>query len=317
MLNFVVIGTKKTIHYNHTNTSMKNATTTAFTSSTAYKTVKIDDLSIFYREAGTEHAQTILFLHGFPSSSHMYRDIIADLSAKYHVIAPDYPGFGLSSCPSPQEFDYTFDHLAAVMEKFIDALGINQLSLYVQDYGGPIGFRIASKRPELIQSLLIQNANAYLEGLGPEVHKMRQLEQTGDIEGLQATLDYMLSYEGIKQQYVYGAQYGPKVNPDSYLSDHHFIERPGNKEIQATLLGNYKTNFPQYENWQHYFRLHQPRTLIVWGKNDPIFIVPGAEAYLRDLPNATLHLLEGGHFVLEEHHQVIASLIDHFLANTL
>jgi len=225
---------------------------------TTFKTVRIDELDIFYREAGVEQTSTILFLHGFPSSSHMFRDVMADLSAKYHVIAPDYPGFGQSSCPSPREFEYTFDHVAQVIEAFIDRLGLKKFSLYVQDYGGPIGFRIASNRPELIQTLIIQNANAYAEGLGPEVQKIRLLEQRGDKAGLQAAIDYLLSLEGIKEQYTYGAANPENVSADAYLLDHYFIERSGIKEIQSTLFQNYHTNFAQYERWQSYFRNHQP-----------------------------------------------------------
>jgi pimeloyl-ACP methyl ester carboxylesterase len=282
--------------------------------STRFKHLQLGELSVFYREAGPKDAPVLLLLHGFPTSSHMYRHLMEHLSGKYRVIAPDYPGFGSSSCPSPQEFAYTFHHLARVMEQFVDALGLTRFSLYMQDYGGPIGFRLASRRPELIQALLIQNANAYQEGLSPAVQQMWQLEATGNAAALQAIISHMLTLEGIRENYIHNPAVQESVSPDAYLLDHYFMERPGIREIQATLLGDYKANFPQYENWHAYFSTHQPPALILWGKHDPIFIVPGAEAYLRDLPNARLHVLDGGHFLLEEQHQAVAMLIDRFLA---
>ncbi|GAA0538847.1 alpha/beta fold hydrolase [Chitinophaga japonensis] len=296
---------------------MENSITTHPATTTTFRTVQIDGLDIFYREAGPAGAPVILFLHGFPSSSHMYRDILRDLADRYHVIAPDYPGFGLSSTPSLQEFEYTFDRLAAVMEQFIDKLGLQRFSLYLQDYGGPVGFRIISKRPELVQALILQNANAYLDGLGPEVQEMGRIQASGDEDVLQQVIDYMVSLEGIKEQYLHGAAHPENVSPDAWLSDHYFIERPGNKAIQAALLKNYHTNFPLYDNWHTYFRTHQPPALITWGRNDKIFIAPGAEAYTRDLQDTELHLLDGGHFALEEYHGVIAELIHQFLQQRL
>jgi len=278
-----------------------------------YKKLKVDGLEIFYREAGIKNKEVILFLHGFPSSSHMYRNIMADLSSEYHVIAPDYPGFGLSSCPSVKEFSYTFDNIALVMEHFIDALAIKKINLYMQDYGGPVGFRIAAKRPQLIQSLIIQNANAYFEGLGPEVQQIGKLQQTKDTVGLDNAINFMLSYEGIKAQYLHGAEDPNKISPDSYNMDSYFIERKGIKEIQFALFKNYNTNFPKYEEWQNYFKQYQPPALIIWGKNDQIFITPGADAYKKDLKNAEIHILNGGHFVLEEHHKTIAGIMSRFL----
>jgi len=292
---------------------MKNSIATNTATTPVFRTINVDGLDIFYREAGPADAPVILFLHGFPSSSHMYRDIIQDLADRYHVIAPDYPGFGLSSTPSLQEFEYTFDHLSAVMERFIDQLGLQSFSLYMQDYGGPVGFRIISRRPELVQALIIQNANAYLDGLGPDVQELKKVQASGDEHALQQVIDYMVSLEGIKEQYIYGAAHPEKVSPDAWLSDHYFIERPGNKAIQGALLRNYRTNFLLYDSWHEYFRTHQPPALIVWGKNDRIFIAPGAEAYTRDLRDAELHLLDGSHFSLEEHHDVIAELIHQFL----
>lgn len=283
------------------------------THNTRYKTVSINDLSIFYREAGIGNTHTLLLLHGFPSSSHMYRNLIEGLSSRYHVIAPDYPGFGLSSCPPPDAFEYTFDNIARVMEQFIDTLGLKQFSLYVQDYGGPVGFRIAGKRPELIQALIVQNANAYLEGLGPVVRQIGWPDKTIDPAALEAGIAYKLSQEGVKEEYLTGVYFPERVSPDAYLMDHYFLERPGNKAIQTALFKNYPTNFLQYDHWHQYFRQHQPPALVIWGKGDPIFIVPGAEAYIRDLKKAELHLLEGGHFLLEEQHAAVTVLIDDFL----
>jgi pimeloyl-ACP methyl ester carboxylesterase len=279
---------------------------------TTYHTLKVDGLDIFYREAGDKDGPAILFLHGFPSSSHMYRDIISDLSKKYHVIAPDYPGFGYSSSPSPSDYTYSFDNLSLVMDHFIDALNLKRISLYVQDYGGPVGFRIAARRPALIRSLIIQNANAYKEGLGdaakPLVDYFR--DPGPDTEkGARA----ILTAEGTKWQYTDGAEDAAKVSPDSYTTDQYFLDRKGNSDIQLALFRSYASNLALYDEWHAYFKKYQPPTLIIWGRNDKIFIAPGADAYKKDLPAAEVHLLNGGHFLLEEHHLEAARLIDLFL----
>jgi pimeloyl-ACP methyl ester carboxylesterase len=279
-----------------------------------FKTINIDGLEIFYREAGDPSKPTILFLHGFPSSSHMYRDIMNTLSYNYHVVAPDYPGFGLSSAPTIKEYTYTFDNLSLTIDHFIDALGLKDLSLYVQDYGGPVGFRIASRRPELIRSLIIQNANAYNEGIGkaadPLVNYFKNPNAQTEI-GARGIL------ASTKWQYTDGAKDVSKISPDSYNMDDLYLSRPGNDEIQLTLFRNYGSNLTLYDGWHSYFRLKQPPTLVVWGKNDKIFIAPGAEAYKKDLKNCEVHLLNGGHFLLEEHHTDVAQLIDGFLSRTL
>ena len=280
---------------------------------TRFKRLQLGALTLFYREAGPPDAPALLLLHGFPTSSHMFRHLMEHLGGKYRLIAPDYPGFGLSSCPSPREFAYTFDHLAEVMEAFVEALGLTRFSLYVQDYGGPVGFRLAARRPERIGALLIQNANAYHEGLSPAVQQMWQLEAAGDAAAVQSIVDHMLTLEGIREHYIHYPGMAESVSPEAYLLDHYFMERPGVREIQATLLGDYKTNFPRYESWHAYFRQHRPPALVLWGKHDPVFIVPGAEAYLRDLPEAELYVLEGGHFLLEGQHRAVAGLIDQFL----
>jgi pimeloyl-ACP methyl ester carboxylesterase len=256
-------------------------------------------------------------LHGFPSSSHMYRDLITDLAGKYHVIAPDYPGFGLSSCPALTTFDYTFDNLAVIMEQFIDILGLTKFTWYLQDYGGPIAFRIIGKRPELVQALIIQNANVYVEGLGPDIARIGELQQAGDENALLAAIEHKLSLESIKEEHLFGAENVERVSPDSYQLDHFYMARPGIKEIQVTLFQNYGTNFPKYPEWQQYLSTHQPPTLVVWGKNDKIFTAPGGEAYKKDLKNAAVHLFNGGHFMLEEYHQPVAALIDDFLIRQL
>lgn len=288
------------------------STVSASAPSTTYQTIKIDGLDIFYREAGNKNNPAILFLHGFPSSSHMYRDIMNDLADKYHVIAPDYPGFGYSSSPSPAEYRYSFDNLSLVMDHFIDALSLKKVSLYVQDYGGPVGFRIATRRPALIRALIIQNANAYTEGLGdalkPLVDYLRDPSPETEKEARS-----ILTAEGTKWQYTDGAEDVTKVSPDSYTTDQYFLDRKGNVDIQLTLFRSYATNLPLYDQWHAYFKKNQPPTLIIWGKNDKLFIAPGAGAYKKDIPKAEVHLLNGGHFLLEEHHAEAARLIDRFL----
>ena len=286
---------------------MKTLTTT----SVLHKTVNINNLDIFYREAGPADAPVILLLHGFPSTSHMYRDLIHDLAGSYHVIAPDYPGFGQSSIPALAAFDYTFDNLAVVMEQFIDALGLTKFTWYLQDYGGPIGFRIITKRPELVEALVIQNANVYNEGLGPDVQIIGTLQN--DPEALLAAIADKLTLERIREEHLFGAANPESVSPDSYELAYHYMNRPGVKEIQIALFQNYGTNFPKYPEWQGYLRTQQPPVLVVWGKNDKIFTWPGAEAYKRDVKNAEVHLLDGSHFVLEEYHEEVAALIHDFL----
>ncbi|MGO4289625.1 alpha/beta fold hydrolase [Chitinophaga sp. RAB17] len=286
---------------------MKTLTTT----SVLYKTVTVNNLDIFYREAGPADAPVILLLHGFPSTSHMYRDLIHDLADRYHVIAPDYPGFGQSSIPALTAFDYTFDNLAVVMEQFIDTLGLTKFTWYLQDYGGPIGFRIITKRPELVEALVIQNANVYDEGLGPDVQIIGTLQH--DEKALLAAIADKLTLSRIKEEHVFGAADPERVSPDGYELAHFYMARPGVEEIQIALFLNYGTNFPKYPEWQQYLRTQQPPVLVVWGKNDKIFTWPGAEAYKRDVENAEVHLLDGGHFVLEEYHEEVAALIHDFL----
>jgi pimeloyl-ACP methyl ester carboxylesterase len=284
-------------------------------SQVTYRKIKVSNAEIFYREAGKGNKETILFLHGFPSSSFMYRNIMNKLGTEFHVIAPDYPGFGLSSILPVSEFEYTFDNIALVMQSFIEALGITKLSLYIQDYGAPVGFRIATKKPELIKNLIIQNANAYNDGLGPGVKTIGALIDSRDENGLNAAIDYMISYQGIKEEYLNGAENADQISPEAYIMDSYFMEREGVREIQHTLFKNYGANFPKYPEWQAYLRKHQPNTLIIWGKNDKIFTQAGAEAYKRDLPNSNVRILNGGHFALEEHYLQITEIIRKFLSD--
>jgi pimeloyl-ACP methyl ester carboxylesterase len=279
-----------------------------------FKTVKVDGLDIFYREAGNKNKPTILLLHGFPSSSHMYRDLIKDLSDDYHLIAPDYPGFGLSSSPLPSVYNYSFDNLALTIDHFIDALGLQKFSLYVQDYGGPVGFRIAAQRPELIQALIIQNANAYNEGLGDALGPLVDYIQDQNVQTEQAVRGF-LSPDTTRWLYTDGADDVLKISPDGYTIDQYFLNRPGNDEIQLALFRNYGTNLPLYDKWQSYFRTYQPPALVISGKNDKLFVAAGAEAFKNDLRDAQINLLDGGHFVLEEKHAEAASVIRSFLSN--
>lgn len=291
----------------------QNKKVTSIDNSISYKTIKVDNLDIFYREAGNPSKPTLLLLHGFPSSSRMYEKLINDLAGNYHLIAPDYPGFGQSSAPKPSEYVYTFDNLATTVNHFIDLMGLKKFTLYVQDYGGPVGFRIASQRPELIQALIVQNANAYNEGLGEALMPLVAYIQNPNEETVKPVNGF-LTIDGTKWQYTDGAENVNKINPDSYITDQYYLDRPGNKDIQLTLIRNYGSNLPLYATWQAYFKKYQPKTLVISGKNDKLFTAPGAEAFKKDLPNAQISLLNGGHFVLEEKHTEAAKLIKDFLS---
>jgi pimeloyl-ACP methyl ester carboxylesterase len=286
------------------------------TNSVYYKTILVDGLTIFYRQAGDPARPTILLLHGFPSSSHMYRDLINDLSDDYFLIAPDYPGFGNSDAPSREAYTYTFGSLSVTMEKFIDALGLKKFILFMQDYGAPVGYQIACRRPSSIQALLIQNANTYEEGLGPAIEDGKRFWANRNAETENA-MRKILTLDGTRMQYLDGVENPEKINPDSYHYDQYFLERPGNKEIQLDLLYDYRVNITQYPIWQQYLRDHQPPTLITWGKNDALFTEAGALAYKKDLPNAKIVLLNSGHFALEEFHKEIGMYVKQFLRDVL
>lgn len=279
----------------------------------SFKTVKIDGLDIFYREAGNKNKPTILLLHGFPSSSHMYRDLINDLSADYHLIAPDYPGFGQSSSPSLSAYNYSFDNLALTIYRFIETLELKKFILYVHDYGGPVGFRIAVQKPGLIRALIIQNANAYHEGLGDALQPLVHYIQNQNTETEKAVRGF-LSFDTTKWLYTEGAEDVSGISPDGYTLDQYYLDRPGNDEIQLALFRNYGTNIPLYDEWHSYFRKYQPATLVISGKNDKLFVAAGAGAFKKDITDAQISLLNGGHFVLEEKHSEAASLIRAFLS---
>jgi pimeloyl-ACP methyl ester carboxylesterase len=285
-------------------------------SAVAYKTVKIDGLDIFYREAGPANAPTLLLLHGFPASSHMFRNLIPLLAARYHVVAPDYPGFGQSSAPSPAQFTYTFERLAQVMERFTQVLGLRTYSLYMMDYGAPVGFRLAVRHPERVKALIVQNGNAYEEGLREFWDVFRTYWRDPSAANAEP-LHGLLTLGVTRFQYVDGTRDESRISPDTWTLDQSRLDRPGNQEIQLALFYDYRTNVEQYPAWHTYLRTHQPPTLIVWGKNDIIFPAQGALAFRRDLRAPELHLLDTGHFALEEDLDVIAPLIRDFLRRRL
>lgn len=283
-----------------------------FGQTTTYNTEKVDGLDIFYREAGSKDKPTLVLLHGYPTSSFMFRNLMEDLSSEYHLIAPDYPGYGRSSQPAMADFDYTFDNMANVVEKFIDQKGIKKYSLYVMDYGAPIGYRIFAKQPNQVQALIIQNGNAYEEGLGEPFDALINHWKHNNQETRKA-LEAFHSLEGMKWQYVTGVEDPSKISPDNWHIDYQHIQRPGNNEIQLAMFYDYQNNVKRYPEWQKKFREHQPPTLIVWGENDPIFPGKGAAPYKRDLKNVETHLLNTGHFALEEKCDEIANYISKFL----
>ena len=274
--------------------------------SVRHKTVQIDGLDIFYREAGSKDAPTVLLLHGFPTSSHMFRNLIPALADRYHVVAPDYPGFGNSSMPPVDEFDYTFDRLADIMEQLTVQLGLESYSIYLMDYGAPVGFRIAVRHPDRVDALIIQNGNAYDEGLRGfwkplKAYWLERSQENGDV------LRDLLTLDATKWQYTHGVRQVNRISPDNWNIDQRLLDRPGNQEIQLALFYDYGSNPVRYPKWQKYLREHQPPTLIVWGKNDDIFPADGAYPYQRDLREVEFHLLDTGHFALEEDGDVIAN----------
>jgi pimeloyl-ACP methyl ester carboxylesterase len=285
-------------------------------SSIAYRSIKVDGLNIFYREAGPADAPTLLMLHGFPSSSRMYDPLLARLAQHYHLVAPDYPGFGHSDAPDAKTFTYTFDRLAGVMQDFTQALGLNHYSLLVQDYGGPVGFRMAVAHPERLQALIVQNAVSHEDGLGPLWQKRREFwaNRAANEAGLRASF---FSLATTRQRHIGSSPNVEHFNPDLWTDEFGFLNQPGQADIQSDLFYDYRTNVASYPKWQAWMREHQPPTLVVWGKYDPSFDVAEAEAYRRDLPNAEIHVLEAGHFALDEKPDEIASLIDAFLNKTL
>jgi len=277
------------------------------------QTITVDGQTIFYREAGDkEKGPTLLLLHGFPTSSHMFRNIIPALADKFHLVAPDYPGFGYSSMPPVDKFEYTFDHLAEIVDKLITHIGLERYSLYVMDYGAPVGYRLAVKHPEKIEALIVQNGNAYEEGLGEFWEPLRAYWNEPNEKNKNA-LKKFLTLEATRWQYTHGVMNENAISPDNWIHDQLLLDRPGNNEIQLQLFYDYKSNPPLYPQWQEYFRKYQPPTLVVWGRNDFIFTKEGAIPYQRDLKNIQIHLLNTGHFALEEEGELIAELISRFL----
>ncbi|MGV2622420.1 alpha/beta hydrolase [Halobacillus sp. ACCC02827] len=282
----------------------------------AYKTVKVNGISIFYREAGNKENPTILLLHGFPSSSHMFRNLITELMEDYHIVAPDYPGFGNSDQPELEEFDYTFDTIALLIHEFVEELNLEKFSIYVHDYGAPVGFRLAADHPERIQSIITQNGNAYEEGLLPAWDPVRTYWGNPSEEN-KNNIRFLLSAEFTKYQYTNGTRNPERISPDAWNMDQWALDRPGNDDIQLALQYDYRNNLKQYPRWQEFFRTYQPPALAVWGKNDIFFGPEGALAFQRDLEDCEVHLLNTGHFPLEEDLHTSASLIKQFLHDRL
>jgi len=305
----------------------------------SYRTVAIEGVDIFYREAGDPDRPTLLLLHGFPTSSHMFRDLITELADEFHLVAPDYPGYGFSSMPAVDEFDYSFDNVARIMEQFIDTIGLDRYSLYLMDYGAPIGFRIATNRPERVDTLIVQNGNAYIEGIDNNFWEpIRAYWKDRDAvnKGLdndwwinvknayhqpemvnEDALRFLLTLGATKWQYTNGVPNVEAVSPDTWGHVQPLLDRDGNQDIQLQMFYSYGSNPPLYPDWQQYLREKQPPTLIVWGEHDEIFPAAGAEPYKRDLENLEYHLLDTGHFALETHGQEIADLMRDFLNRQL
>lgn len=280
-----------------------------------YLTQHVQDVEVFYRSAGPPDAPVILLLHGFPTSGHMFRNLIQDLARDYRVIAPDLPGFGQTKAPDRGTFDYNFERLATVIDGFVEAVGVSRYALYVFDYGAPTGFRIAMKHPERVSAIITQNGNAYLEGLSDAWEPWQTYWREPTDAHREATRG-SLSDEAIRYQYEQGAP-ADLVSPDGYELDIHYMHRPGAYDVQLDLVLDYRSNVALYPDFQQYFREHRPPLLAVWGKNDPFFLPPGAEAYARDNPDAEIHLLDAGHFALETHFTEIAGLIRDFLERKL
>lgn len=277
-----------------------------------YHTAKVDGVNIFYREAGDPAKPAIVLLHGFPASSHMFRDLIPKLAAQHHVIAPDFPGFGYSDQPSPTNFAYTFDHLAAVTDSLLDSLKLERYAIYIQDYGSPVGFRLFVKHPEKISTIITQNGNAYAEALSPAWEPIRAYWKDKTPEN-ETKLRGFLAIGTTKFQYTQGVRDAAHISPDAWTFDQLNLDRPGNDVIQLALFYDYQNNLTQYDAWHAALRKFQPPVLAVWGKNDPFFLPVGAEAFQRDVPQAEVHLLDTGHFALEEDGDVIANYILKFL----
>jgi pimeloyl-ACP methyl ester carboxylesterase len=281
---------------------------------TSIHKVEADGVKVFYREAGDPSAPVVLLLHGFPTSSFMFRELIPRLAGQFRVIAPDLPGFGFTEVPEGRKYTYSFDALARTMEAFTDAIGLNRYAIYVFDYGAPTGLRLAMAHPERVSAIVSQNGNAYEEGLGDAWGPIRKYWAEPTSENREVIRKNILNLEGTRWQYTHGVANPESVAPESYTLDVALLERPGNKEIQLDLFLDYASNVKLYPKFQEYFRKSKPPLLAIWGKNDPFFIPPGAEAFRKDLPNAKVQFLDTGHFATETHVVEIASAMEDFLA---
>ena len=281
-----------------------------------YRRILVDGHNIFYREAGPRTAPTVLLLHGFPTSSHMFRNLIPMLAERYHVVAPDLPGFGFSDVPRRSEFRYTFDNLAKAIDGFTQAAGLKSYAIYVFDYGAPVGFRLALAHPERVTAIISQNGNAYEEGLSEGWNPIQKYWKDPTAEN-RAALRAFLTPELTKWQYTHGVKDESQVAPESYTLDSALLARPENDEVQLDLFLDYASNVALYPKFQEYFRTYRPPLPAAWGKNDPFFLPPGAEAYKRDIPNAEVRFYNTGHFALETHHHEIGNAILDFLARTV
>lgn len=277
-----------------------------------YRSATIEGVKVFYREAGPADGPVVLLLHGFPTSSHMFRNLIPALADRYHVIAPDYPGFGQSDAPDHTKFTYSFGHYADIVDTLMGQLGAKSYAMYVMDYGAPVGYRLALKHPERVTGLIVQNGNAYEEGLSDFWNPIRAYWADGSAAHREA-LSMLVAPETMKFQYTDGVRDLSRISPDNWVEDQALLDRPGNKDIQLDLFYDYRTNLPLYPKFQAFFRERKPPTLIVWGKNDKIFPEAGAHPYLRDLPDAEMHILDTGHFALEDKLDEMAPLIHDFL----
>jgi pimeloyl-ACP methyl ester carboxylesterase len=275
----------------------------------------VDGVGVFYREAGPRDAPTIVLLHGFPASSRQFSALIPLLATRYHVVAPDFPSFGQSDMPSPSTYRYTFDALAETTDALLEQLGVSRYALYLHDYGAPVGFRLMLAHPERVQALVVQNGNAYEEGLGAKWARIA--DYWARPEAHPEVVDAFLSYEATKQRHIAGTSHPERYDPASWTDEFDHLSQPGQREIQAALLHDYRTNVAAYPVWQAWLRAHRPPTLVAWGANDPSFVAAGGEAYRRDLPDAEIHLLDAGHFALDERTDEIARLMLDFLQRHL
>src|SRR5213594_902504 len=279
----------------------------------SYRKINVDGLNVFYREAGRADAPALLLLHGFPTSSHMFRNLIPPLADGLHLVAPDLPGFGQSNMPDRSRFSYTFNNIAKVIERFTEVIGLRRFAMYVFDYGAPTGFRLATRHPERIAAIISQNGNAYEEGLSDGWNPIRAYWRDPSPSNREALRSF-LAPETTRWQYTHGVPDVTAISPDGYSLDNFSLARPGADEVQLDLLGDYKSNVALYPMFQNYFRTHQPRLLAVWGRNDPFFLPGGAEAFRRDIPDAIIRFIDTGHFALETHAKEIAAVIRDFLA---